>query len=81
MANANDVGGATQGRAVTKNDSTVLPVTRALWVGGVGDVAVVFEDGGSAVTLSSVPAGTLLPIRVTKVMSTNTTATNMVALY
>lgn len=79
--NANDTGSASQGRAVTASDSTVLPVTSAVWVGGAGNLAVVFEDGGSAVTLTGVPAGTLLPIRVTKVMSTNTTATSITALY
>lgn len=81
MANANDTGSASQGRAVTASDSTVLAVTRAVWVGGAGNLAVVFEDGGSAVTLTGVTAGQLLPIRVTKVMSTNTTATSITALY
>ena len=80
MANPNDVGGATQGRAVTKSDSTVLAVTRALWVGGAGDLSLVFADGGSAVTIAGVPAGTLVPVQVTKVMDA-TTATSIVALY
>jgi hypothetical protein len=73
--------GATQGVAVTKSDSTVLPVTRALWVGGAGDVAVIFTGDTAAVTLAGVAAGTMLPVQVTKVMSTNTTATSIVALY
>lgn len=72
---------AVQGVAVTKSDSTVLPVTRGIWVGGAGDVAVIFTGQTTAVTLSAVPAGYLLPVEVTKVMSTNTTATLMVALY
>lgn len=76
-----DVSAARKGVAVTKSDSTILETTRALYVGGAGDVAVIWADGGSAVTLSSVPAGTILPVQVTKVMSTNTTATNIVALY
>jgi hypothetical protein len=80
MPAVQDVNSATQGTLLTKSDSTVIPVTRALWVGGVGDVAVTFADGG-VVTLSAVPAGTLLPVRVTKLMSTNTTATLVVALY
>jgi len=77
---AQDIYAASQGRAVTKSDTTVIPECRALWVGGAGDVAVVFADGGSAVTLSGVAAGSLLPIRVTKVMAA-TTATLIVALY
>lgn len=72
---------AAKGVAVTPNDSTVLETTRALWVGGAGNVAVVFADGGSAVTLTGVAAGTMLPVQVTKVMSTNTTATTITALY
>lgn len=76
--NRQDPGSA--GEAVTASDSTVLEATRAIWVGGAGDLAVIFLDDTTAVTLSSVPAGTLLPISVTKVMSTNTTATNIVAI-
>lgn len=76
-----DVNSASQGVAVTASDSTVLPVTRALWIGGAGNVAVVFADGGSAVTLTGATAGSILPVKVTKVMSTNTTATSIVALY
>jgi hypothetical protein len=72
---------ARKGVAVTKSDSTILETTRGLWVGTGGDVAVIFADGGSAVTIPSVLGGTLLPIQVTKVMSTNTTASGMVALY
>jgi len=73
-------------RAVTKSDSTVV-AARALYIGGAGDVAVLMEGdaasggSGTAVTFSSVPAGTFMPISVNKVMSTNTTATNIVAIY
>ena len=77
---------AVKARAVTKSDSTVV-AARALYVGGAGDVAVLMEgDGltggtGTAVTFSAVPAGTFMPISVNKVMSTDTTATLIVALY
>lgn len=67
--------------AVTKSDATVLPTTRGLWVGGAGDVAVRFTGDTAAVTLVGVLAGSLLPIEVVQVMSTNTTATSMLALY
>lgn len=72
---------ASKGVAVTKSDATVLETTRALYIGGAGDVAVIFADGGSAVTLAGAVAGSILPVQVTKVMSTNTTATSIVALY
>ena len=68
------------GLGVTPSNSTILPGIRALYVGGAGDVAVTFNDG-TALTLTGVLAGTLLPIQVQKVMSTGTTATNIVALY
>lgn len=65
---------------VAKSDATVVNCA-ALWVGGAGDVAVIGKEDSSAVTIPSVPAGTLLPIACSKIMSTNTTATNMVALF
>lgn len=71
---------ASNGVAVTKSDATVLPVTRGLWVGGAGNLSVIFTAATSAVTITGVPAGTLLPIQVTKVMDA-TTATDMLALY
>lgn len=76
-----DVAGGYRGAAVTPGDSTTLPATRGIWVGGAGNLAVIFAGDTTAVTLVGVAAGTLLPIQVTKVMSTNTTATNIVALY
>lgn len=66
--------------AVTKSDSTVLNATRALYIGGDGNVAVTMSGGGDA-TFVGLLAGTILPVRVTKVLSTGTTATNIVALY
>lgn len=65
--------------AVTPSD-TAHGSGSALFVGGAGDVAVLMS-GGETVTFKAVPAGTLLPIQFTRIMSTNTTATNMVALY
>lgn len=76
-----DVAAAFKGEAVTMSDATILPVTRALYIGGAGDVAVVFAGGTSAVTLAGAQAGAILPVQVVQVMSTNTTATNIVALY
>jgi hypothetical protein len=49
-------------------------------VGGTGDVAVTMADGTTAL-FASVPAGTILPIQVQQVLSTNTSATFMVGLY
>lgn len=72
---------ATDAAVVTPNDSTDLSCpTRALWVGGAGNLAVNMY-GGQTITLNGVPAGTLLPVTVTRVRATNTTATNIVALW
>lgn len=66
--------------AVVKSDSTVLTATRALWVGGVGDVVVDMAMTGTNITFTAVPAGTLLKIAVTKVKAA-TSATLIVALW
>ena len=76
----NDANSAAYASAVVKSDTTALLATRGLWVGGAGDVAVKMAGDGATVTFLGVPAGTLLPIKVTAVMSTNTTATNILAL-
>ncbi len=72
---------ATGAAAVTKSDSTVFsePII-ALYVGGAGDVAVTMASG-AVVTFVGVPAGTILPIEVSKVMSTNTSATTILRLW
>jgi hypothetical protein len=54
--------------------------TRAVWVGGTGNVRVITTDG-SVVTFSSVPSGTQLDIQAARITSTGTTATSMVGMY
>ena len=69
------------GTAVTKSDTARLPrAAAALYVGGTGAVAV-NTLGNNLVTFAAVPAGAIIPIECTHVMSTGTTATNIVALY
>ena len=81
MAGRSDTSCATQGIAVTPNDTQDLSgLVRSLWVGTGGDLVVIFADGGSSVTLKNVPSGTLMPIQVKRVMVA-TTATDIVALY
>ena len=66
--------------AITPSDTAdVKEVTRAIYVGGDSDIAVVMKSGAS-VTLHSVVAGTMIPIRVSRVLATGTTATNLVGL-
>lgn len=67
--------------AVTPNDSTDLATSsRALYVGGAGDVKVDMAHDGT-VTFSDVPAGTILPIRAERVYAAGTSATNIVAIW
>lgn len=72
---------AANAAAVTASDTTVLAGVRSLYVGGGGNVAVRFPGNSTAVVFTAVPAGAILPIQAERVMSTNTTATAIVALY
>lgn len=72
---------ASRAVAVTPNDSADLgEVSRGIWVGNSGDLAVVMNGNASPVTIPGVPNGTLLPLRVARVMATGTTATGIVSL-
>ncbi len=70
---------ATGATAVTKSDSTVLIGVRALYIGVTGDVAVYMRGSTTSVTFVAVPVG-ILPLEVDRVLSTNTTASSIVAL-
>jgi len=68
--------------AVAPNDTTDLPTTsRALYVGGTGNITVTMADGGANVQFNLVPAGVVLPIRAKRVLATGTTATLITAMY
>lgn len=72
---------ATRAFAVTPDDGNDLSfVTRALYVGTTGNVAVV-TAGDDTVTFSSVPAGAVLPVRAKRIRSTGTTAGNIVGMW
>lgn len=82
MASLEDIVPARDAQAVTASDvTTYSPPFRALWIGGAGNVAVKTKVGGTAVTFAGVVAGTLLPVNAYQVMSTNTTATDIVGIY
>jgi hypothetical protein len=73
-------GPASHGFAVTPSDSTLLSeTTRGIYVGSGGSIAALMLSGTS-VTFADVPAGTTLPVRLTKIMATGTTAGDIVAL-
>jgi hypothetical protein len=67
--------------AIAPSDAAPLShVTRALYVGVAGDLRLRMLGGGE-VTLAGVPAGSLIPIRVTRVFATGTTASAIVGLW
>lgn len=73
-------GPARAGEAVTPSDTVDLTnVSRALWVGTGGDLTVVMQDG-TTVALLAVPNGSLIPVCVSRVKLTGTSATDIVAL-
>lgn len=65
--------------AATPDDGADLPATtRAVWVGGAGDLAVRMASGDDVV----IPTATgMLPIRVDRILATGTTASGVVALW
>lgn len=67
--------------AVTPSDATSFTsgACKGIYVGGAGNITAIV--GGVAVLFTAVPVGAILPIAATRVNSTATTATAMVALY
>lgn len=65
--------------AITKSDSTLLTIA-GFYVGVTGDVAVQTTAGVTAVVFKAVPAGTIIRLPVARIMSTATTATDIVGL-
>jgi hypothetical protein len=65
--------------SVTPHDTNDLQeVTKAVLIGVAGNLAVIMKQGDAAITLP-VPAG-YNPLRVSRVLVTNTTATGIVGL-
>lgn len=66
--------------SVTLSDSAEIPVTRSLFIGVGGNVQVQMADG-QTVIFKNTNTGSILPVQVTKVFTTNTTATDIIALF
>lgn len=71
---------ARRAAAITPSDANNIENTRAIFVGGAGNVRATLVEGGDVV-FSGLAAGTVLPIQATRVWATNTTATLLIALY
>lgn len=68
-------------QVVSPSDSIDLSFqSRALYVGGAGNVAVTNVLGVSIVFVAA-PIGAILPVVTNRVMATGTTATNIIVLY
>lgn len=66
---------------VSPDDLSDLPVLpRALYVGQGGTIAARMA-GGQDVVFQGVQGGTILPVRVRRVLATGTTATSILALW
>lgn len=72
---------ARYGAAVVTSDTASLKPTAGLWVGGPGNVTVEMAGDGGSALFPGVSAGTMLPISVTRVMATGTTATLITAVW
>lgn len=82
-ASNNIVAPVVSARAVDVNDTVDLPFgpTKRIWSGSGGNIALIAAGDTDAVTWVNVPAGMQLDVVATRIMSTNTTATNILALY
>lgn len=66
--------------AITPDDATdLVEVTRALYVGSAGNLTVTALSGAT-LTFSNVPAGSIMPLRVSRVRAGGTTAGALIGL-
>lgn len=74
---------AAHAEAITPADSDLNQFTRSIYVGGAGDLTVTMagDEGDAIVTFKAVPVGQILPIRVSQIRATLTTATLIVAMW
>lgn len=67
--------------AITPNDTTVFQTTyRALYIGTAGNVTVIPRNQTTPVTFWGLQDGTILPVSAKSVLSTGTTAGQIIGL-
>lgn len=74
---ANTATATTYQRIVTQNNA----IARGLYIGTGGNAVLVLDDGITTCTFNNLISGTILPVRCSRVNATNTTASNIVALF
>lgn len=67
--------------AVTPSDTTNLGEPIGFFVGTAGNVAIKGANDAAATTLKNLSSGQTIPFGAAYVMATNTTATDIVAIY
>jgi hypothetical protein len=65
--------------AITPADSDLAHPVRSLYVGGGGNIKITTVNG-QTVTIAGVNAGSIIPISVKRVWSSDTTATSILGL-
>ena len=67
-------------RPIEPSDSVaLLEVSRAIYIGGAGDVRLI-DATGNTVTFAGLVGGSILPVRTHSVLANGTTATGLVAM-
>ena len=75
------IGQGSLAETITKSDSVIYDAEFNIYVGSRGDLKVDTTDG-QTITLKNVPAGTYIDwIKVKKIHSKGTTASDIVAIY
>ena len=65
---------------VPSDTGSLAFITRALYVGGTGEVAVRMQ-GGQTMTFSNMQGGVQYAMRVEQVLATGTTATGIIGMW
>ena len=67
-------------QVITPSDTDTFATAVTVYVGGAGVVSCVPVNGNAALVIT-MPAGSVIPFRVSQVRATGTTATLLVAVY
>lgn len=76
-----DSGPSGKSLAITPSDTLPIPVGRALYVGGAGNITGRLVDDTADTVWTAIAAGAILPLRFAYIRATGTTATLMLALF
>ncbi len=69
---------ATRHADVTKSDVTVFDAPQAIYVGTGGDIALRLIGDSTTAVYKNVPSGTWMPMLADQVLSTGTTASDII---